>query len=272
MEAGCTLDASTGIADPEEWFHRLATHYVEAQTYFHLNQCGVFQRLHDGARAAELAAALDLDERILQSLLEYAANVGVIIRADGDGVFHLTPFGRAVVGRYSKVNGERTTYNMFDVRIGAWGPVWVNLGELLRKTKVYGVDVHRVGEFAADGLFKLAAAVDRAADQLRATAIVELGPTSGILAQLACAPGGSRRRYAGVDIKQESLDNARRLARERGADSITWHHGSAFERAGWMRALECSHHGCTTTTSTALTQLLPIALQLLASALMGTTS
>lgn len=235
------LDTSAGFSDPEEWFHRLATHYVEAQIYFHLNQCGVFQKLRDGATASELAVTLDLDERILHSLLDYAADVGEIIRADGNGVFSLTPFGQTVAERYSKVNGDRTTYNMFDVRVGAWGPVWVNLGEMLRKTKVYGVDVHRAGEFAADGLFKLAAplaeAVERAADRLDATAIVELGPTSGILAQLASAPGGDKRRYAGVDISPESLEYAGRLARERGVDSVSWHHGDAFEPAGWMKTL-----------------------------------
>lgn len=225
---------------PEEWFHRLATHYVEAQIYFHLNQCGVFQKLRDGATAGELAATLDLDERILHSLLDYAADVGEIIQAGGDGRFGLTPFGQKVAERYSKVNGDRVTYNMFDVRVGAWGPVWVNLGEMLRKTKVYGVDVHRAGEFAADGLFKLAAplaeAVHRAADRLDASTVVELGPTSGILAQLAAAPGGDKRRYAGVDINPESLDFASRLARERGVDSIAWYHGDAFEPAGWMPA------------------------------------
>lgn len=241
MAATGTPGASSGFADPEEWFHRLATHYVEVQIYFHLNQCGVFQKLRDGATVGELAVTLDLDERILQSLLDYAADVGEIIRADPNGVFRLTPFGQTVTGHYSKVNGDRTTYNMFDVRVGAWGPVWANLGEMLRKTKVYGVDLHRAGEFAADGLFKLAAplaeAVHRAADRLDATAVVELGPTSGILAQLASAPGGDQRRYAGVDIKRESLEFARRLARERGVDSISWHHGDVFEPAGWMEAL-----------------------------------
>jgi SAM-dependent methyltransferase len=241
MEGPGALDASFGFFDPEEWFHRLATHYVEAQIYFHLNQCGVFQNLRDGATVGELVVRLDLDERILQSLLDYAADIGEIIRPDADGVFRLTPFGQTVTERYSKVNGDRTTYNMFDVRVGAWGPVWANLGEMLRKTKVYGVDLHRAGEFAADGLFKLAAplaeAVERAADRLDATAVVELGPTSGILAQLAAAPGGDTRRYVGVDISQASLELARRLARERGVDSISWHHGDAFEPAGWMEAL-----------------------------------
>ncbi|MDG4763209.1 class I SAM-dependent methyltransferase [Solwaraspora sp. WMMD406] len=230
-----------GSADPQAWFHQLATHYVEAQIYFHLNQCGVFQRLRAGGTAGELAEALDLDERVLGSLLDYAASVGEIIHVDSDGVFTLTPFGQAVTDRYSKVNGDRTSYNMFDVRVGAWGPVWVGLGDMLRKSKVYGVDLHRAGEYAADGLFKLAApladAVHRAADRLAATAVVELGPTSGILAQLAGAPGGDTRRYVGVDINPQSLEHAGRLAAERGVNSIAWYHGDAFEPAGWAAAL-----------------------------------
>lgn len=233
---------ATGFTDPEEWFHRLATHYVEAQIYFHLNQSGVFPSLRDGATAGEMAETLGLDERILRSLLDYAADVGEIVAVDPEGRFSLTPFGEQVVSRYSKVNGEQTSYNMFDVRVGAWGPVWQNLGEMLRRSRVYGVDVHRAGEFAADGLFKLAAplaeAVLRSADRLAATAVVELGPTSGILAQLAAAPGGDKRRYVGVDINPESLVHADRLARERGVDGISWQHGDAFAPAGWLPRLD----------------------------------
>lgn len=237
-----TSASACGFADPQEWFHRLATHYVEAQIYFHLNQCGVFQRLRTGATAADMARELDLDERILRSLLEYAADAGDLVQRDADDVFGLTPFGATVADRYSKVNGERVIYNMFDVRVGAWGPVWVNLGEMLRGTKVYGVDLHRAGAYAADGLFKLAAplaeAVQRVADSLDASAVVELGPTSGILAQLAALPEGAHRRYVGVDIKAESLAFARGLAQERGVDRICWHLGDAFEPQGWLQALD----------------------------------
>jgi hypothetical protein len=234
------VNARSGLADPEEWFHRLATHYVEAQIYFHLNQCGVFQRLLEGTTVGELSRNLDLNEHTLKSLLEYAADVGEIICADADGRFGLTAFGRAVVDRYGKFHGDRTIYNMFDVRVGAWGPVWTNLGELLRDSKVYGVDVHRAGDYAADGLFKLAgplaATVNRAANELGATAVVELGPTSGILAQLASNPG-DRRRYIGIDVKQESLDWARKLANEQDVDSISWRRGDVFEPASWLSEL-----------------------------------
>lgn len=239
--AAAPVSASAGFADPQEWFHRLATHYVEAQIYFHLNQCGVFQRLRTGTTAADMAHELALDERILHSLLEYAADAGDLVRRDANDVFGLTPFGSTVADHYSKVNGERVIYNMFDVRVGAWGPVWVNLGEMLRGTKVYGVDLHREGIYAADGLFKLAAplaeAVQRVADDLDASAVVELGPTSGILAQLAAMPDGAHRRYVGVDTKPESLAFARGLAQERGVDNIGWLLGDAFVPQGWLQAL-----------------------------------
>lgn len=229
------VDAAPSSGDPETWFHCLATHYVEAQIYFHLNQCGAFRGLLDGATVPELAADLGLNGHVLQSLLEYAADVGEIVSAPVEGRFGLTPFGRTVVDRYGKMHGDRVIYNMFDVRVGAWGPVWTNLGELLRNTKTYGVDVHRAGDFAADGLFKLAgplaATVDRAAATLGATTVVELGPTSGILAQLASSRGD--RRYVGIDVKQESLDWASRLAREQGIASISWRQGDVFAPADW---------------------------------------
>lgn len=230
-----------GPADPEEWFHRLATHYVEAQIYFHLNQCGVFQNLRDGATAGELARRLGLNEHVLKSTLDYASNVGEIVSVDADGRFGLTPFGQTVAGRYGKVHGDRLIYNMFDVRVGAWGPVWESLGDLMRNKKIYGVDVHRTGDFAADGLYKLAGplatTVHKAAGELGATTVVELGPTSGILAQLASIPG-HQRRYVGVDIKQESLDWAERLAGEQGVASIAWRRGDVFAPDVWLGGLE----------------------------------
>ncbi len=228
------------LTDPEEWFHRIATYYVEAQIYFHLNQCGVFQRLKEGATVAEIAAGNGLNEHVLKSLLEYAADVGEIITSDTGRRFSLTPFGQAVVNRYGKCHGNHVIYNMFDVRVGAWGPVWTNLGDLLRNTKAYGVDVHRAGDFAAEGLYKLAgplaATVGRTADKLGATTVVEIGPTSGILAQLA-SKSGDRRLYVGIDVKQESLDWAQQLAKEQGVESIEWCRGDLFAPGDWLRGL-----------------------------------
>jgi hypothetical protein len=227
-------------SDPETWFHTLATHFVEAQIYFHLNQCGVMHHLRGGgATSAEIAARLKLDERILGILLDYAASVGELVTRASDGRYVVTAFGEKVLGRYGKTNGERTTYNLFDVRIGAWGPLWTNLGPLLDRSVVYGKDVRRAGEFAADGLFKLAAplapAIERAAARAGATTVVEIGPTSGILAQLA--ERRPERRYVGVDVKEESLRDAAALAAERGVHDIRWLHGDLFEPDAWLREL-----------------------------------
>ncbi len=227
---------------PEQWFHQLATHYVEAQIYFHLNQSGVFGRLHAGATVSELASELQLDEHVLGCLLDYASNIGEIIRARPGGGFELTPFGHEVTTRYGRSNGDEQTYNIFDVRVGAWGPVWSGLGDMLRRSKAYGVDIHRAGEFAADGLFKLAAplagAVERIAQRVEATAVVEIGPTSGIMAMMASSAEGTRgRRYVGVDIKPQSLAFADRLARQRGVDAIEWIEGDLFQPDGWLCAV-----------------------------------
>jgi hypothetical protein len=226
--------------DPETWFHTLATHFVEAQIYFHLNQLGVMHQLRDGgARSAEIAARMQLDERILDILLDYVANVGQLVACRPDGRYALTPFGRRVLDRYSKTNGERQTFNLFDVRIGAWGPLWTNLGGLLDGSIVYGRDLHRIGDYAADGLFKLAAplgsAIEHAAARLGAATVVEIGPTSGILAQLAeRAPA---RTYVGVDVKQRSLSDAEALAAERGVRRIRWLQGDLFEPEPWLAQL-----------------------------------
>ncbi len=226
--------------DPETWFHTLATHFVEAQIYFHLNQLGVMHELRGGgARSAEIAARLELDERILDILLDYASNVGQFVARAPDGRYAVTPFGRRVLDRYGKTNGERTVYNLFDVRIGAWGPLWTNLGGLLDKSVVYGRDLHRIGDFAADGLFKLAAplgsAIEHAAARLGAATVVEVGPTSGILAQLA--EREPSRSYVGVDVKQRSLSDAEALAAERGVRGIRWLEGDLFEPEPWLAQL-----------------------------------
>jgi len=228
--------------NPEAWFHELATHYVEAQIYFHLNQAGVFERLPGGGSTAEIAAELELDAHVLGCLLEYAAAVGSVVRVREDGVFELTSFGHQVAERYGRSNGDAQTYNLFDVRVGAWGPVWSSLGAMLTKQQTYGVDFHRAGEYAADGLFKLAAplagAIDAIAGELEATTVVELGPTSGIMAMLASKPSGAARRYVGIDIKPESLAFADRLARQHGVDSIEWVEGDLFSPDSWLPRLE----------------------------------
>ncbi len=230
------------FTSPEEWFHNLATRYVEVQIYFHLNQCGVFQELQNPVKTDKIAAVLNLDERILHTLLDYAANVGDILEQDEEQQFRLTEFGARVLDRYSKKNGDQISYNMFDVRTGAWGPVWNNLGEMLKNNLEYGVDFVRSGNFAADGLFKLAAplgpSVKQAATSLDATAIVEIGPTSGLLAQLSTNPDNGEFKYVGLDVKQESLDDARKLADARGENQIEWLLGNVNNPENWIDKLD----------------------------------
>jgi hypothetical protein len=226
--------------DPEIWFHTLATHFVEAQIYFHLNQLDVFPHLREGgAHSADVAERLRLDARILDILLDYVAHIGQIVTREPGGRYQITPFGERVLTRYGKTNGDQVSYNLFDVRIGAWGPLWTNLRGLLDQSIIYGKDLHRIGDYAADGLFKLAAplapAVERVAARIGASIVVEIGPTSGILAQLAETTPS--RSYIGVDIKERSLRDAEALSIARGVRQIRWLHGDLFEPDAWLGEL-----------------------------------
>jgi hypothetical protein len=232
----------SNIQDPETWFHSLATHYVEAQIYFHLNQAGVLGALRGaglpGTSVSALAARLNLDEKILGVLCDYTANVGVLIERIGSN-YRISEFGERVLSRYQRVNGDQTTYNLFDVRIGAFGPVWGHLKPLLDQSITYGKELRRVGDYAADGLFKLAAPlapnVQRVADRVSSHVVVEIGPTTGILAQLA--ETNRDRVYVGVDIKSKSLRDAEAHASRRGVTGIRWVLGDLFEPQQWLASL-----------------------------------
>ena len=229
---------------PEEWFHTLATNYVEAQIYFHLNQVGVVEKLRERpSTPATLANELELDLRILEILLAYAANVGDLIELVEAGRYGITRFGHEILARYSKSNGEQRRLNLFDVRVGAWGIVWQKLGAMLTKSEVYGRDFRRAGDYAADGLFKLAvplaSVLHDIALEAQVDTLVEIGPTSGLLALLFEA--GAARRCVGIDIRQDSLRLAARLAEERNVRDIEWVHGDLFEPGAWLRDITGGH-------------------------------
>ena len=129
---------------PRDWFHRLATDYVAAQAIFHLNQAGVFAQLEAGpASASELSRRLRLQPGILAGLLDYLVGVEDLLRRRPRGRYALSRFGRAVLARFG--GAERGRFNLFDVRVGAYGPVWSNLGELLAGRARYGKEVRRDG-------------------------------------------------------------------------------------------------------------------------------
>ncbi len=92
--------AKTGASTtPEEWFHSLATHFVEAQVVFCLNSVGVIGLIATGPRATgELADELGLDHHVLGCCMEYLARVSDLFVVDGER-YALSPFGERVLSR-----------------------------------------------------------------------------------------------------------------------------------------------------------------------------
>lgn len=203
---------SGAVESPESWFHRRATFYVEAQILFHLNQAGVLRALagRPGLTAAEVARSLDLDPAVTDALLDYVFGVDDLLERDEAGRYSLSPFGEQVLARYSDGadDPDRRSINMFDVRVGAYGPVWRNLGGMLKGETRYGDDFQREGRYAENGVSKLArhfaGALCEAIDEAGAEAVLEVGTTTGLLGQVF------ERRPAmalyGVDKSQRALD------------------------------------------------------------------
>jgi hypothetical protein len=178
---------------PEIWFHRRATFYVECQILFHLNQVGVFALLSErGARtAAEIAAALRLSPGTTDALLDYVLEIDDLLERDQGGRYSLSEFGGKVVDRFSdlKSSAGPRSINMFDVRVGAYGPVWQNLGGLMTGVSRYGETFHRDGRYAESGVAKLAMRFwDSLIGQIEEFAperVMELGLTTGLLERVA---------------------------------------------------------------------------------------
>ncbi|MES2937607.1 MAG: class I SAM-dependent methyltransferase [Pseudomonadota bacterium] len=200
------------MESPESWFHRRATHYVEAQILFHLNQAGVLQALRrqGPCTAAEVAQTLDLDPAITDALLDYVFGIDDLLDRNDAGQYSISVFGDRVLARYSDSDGdeESRSINMFDVRVGAYGPVWQRLGGMLKKEVRHGIDFHREGRFAEKGVTKLAhhflGTICETADRLEVGAALEIGTTTGLLGQLA-----ERRPHLalyGLDRNQRALD------------------------------------------------------------------
>lgn len=223
--------------NPRAWFHELATHYLVAQVIFHLSQTGVIQELDiaESVDVKDLSQKLSLDERVLSIVLEYAAGTDPVIEKIGEGRYRLTDFGREVARQFCRKDSEGRKYNLFDVRIGALGNVWQNLSGLLKGDLVYGKNIVRNGAYAADGVYKLAAgnfpSLENAVRDFSPSAVVEFGPTSGLM-QLLAGKFPDLRLY-GIDRKQESLDEAERYARNAGVSNIKWIRSDMYDIGAW---------------------------------------
>lgn len=226
----------------QSWFHEVATHYVEAQVLFHLNQVGVWGELRArGPRTAEaLATALGLDARLLEVLLDFASGVDDLLTRDEAGRYALSEFGQAVLTRFGRKDADgEEVYNFFDVRVGAYGPVWAALGPMLKGEVRYGRDLHRAGGYAAEATYtitpRMAPTVSRLVAEHERRCLVEIGVPTGMLAHLAPELPGVA--LVGLDVDEGALARARARAIDNGVPDIHWVRGDLFEPAAWADQL-----------------------------------
>ena len=219
--------------DAELWFHRRASFYVESQVLFHLNQCGVFAAMADGRcfSSAELAMELQLERGPLQACLEYISSMDSILSESEEGGFVLTESGQKVLERFGRSTPTGPAINLFDVRVGGYGPVWSALGALIRGEKTYGAEVSRAGELAAEGVYKIgermAPGLARVLEELPVGVEVELGVTTGLLERMS--QRGPARMRVGMDRSQEALLQADKRARLSSQTDLNWIQGDFFE-------------------------------------------
>jgi flavin-dependent dehydrogenase len=240
--------AETGSADvtPALWFHDHATRYVETQMLFHVNQVGVLNYLHSkGASSVQdIADKLNLSARVLDPVLDYLQGVSDVLARDGDGRYFLSNFGQAVIDRFagSKADGTRQI-NMFDVRVGCYGPVWSRLTDMLRGDSVYGQDFVREGRFAEDGVLKLSGkfwpALERVVETLKVDCALEVGLTTDLLSRLHSR--WPSMRLIGLDRNDTTL----RMASDRFRSSTTekmqnadWIVGDFFKPETWVNRID----------------------------------
>ena len=226
------------IESPEQWFHRRATHYVEAQMLFHLSQVGVFHLLDDSGpcTAETMANELGLVPEVLSTVLDYLQGVDQILERDLDGRYGLTAFGRAVLKRFGRDDGDRKFFNFFDVRVGSYGEVWRNLGALLQGSAQYGQEVRRVGGVAASAVYTVSArmigSVHQQLERLKAKTVIEIGVSTGLLSLLR--QRNPDLNLIGMDRSLDCLSVAQQRANEQGCDGIEWVQGDFFQPKDWM--------------------------------------
>jgi hypothetical protein len=237
------------MESPESWFHRRATFYVEAQILFHLNQVGVLGLLNGGDvyTAAEMAKSLHLDPGATDALLDYVYEVDELLNRSPQGKYSLSEFGRKVVDRFSAKNGfgEPQAINMFDVRVGAYGPVWQNLSGMLSGAGRYGEDFHRDGRFAETGVSKLAMnfwkTLTGQIEEHGVGNVLEIGLTTGLLDKLGEAYPG--RMLYGLDRDKATIDRNAATAAQKQIRNIRWIQDDYFDPDSWCKSVNTAHKG-----------------------------
>jgi hypothetical protein len=237
------------MESPESWFHHRATFYVEAQILFHLNQAGVFNLLSGGGAhtSRQIADSLNLEVGATDALLDYVFEVDDLLERDEQNRYSLSEFGRKVVGRFSdmKADAGRQSVNMFDVRVGAYGPVWQNLGRMLGGDARYGRDFHREGKYAENGVHKLAMnfwnSLKEQVEELGVGSVVEVGLTTVLLERLGETYPG--RLLYGLDKNKLTIERSAAAASARGIKNIRWLHSDFFDLEGWRKAVDPRSRG-----------------------------
>ena len=228
---------TSATSSPQLWFHRLATQYVEAQILFHLNRVGVFQQFDDDEpkSASDISAALDLDPKLLETLLDYVTQIDDLLIRDPSGGYRLSPFGKAVLDRFSRHTDNGRTINMFDVRVGCYGPVWGALDRLLQRKARYGKEVRRNGELATGAVHtlsgKLWPALRGTIDDIGARWVAELGVSTALLEETAHAHPDIG--LYGVDRDTDALAAARRRMGTECSARVEWLTGDVTEPGTW---------------------------------------
>jgi hypothetical protein len=237
------------MESPESWFHRRATFYVEAQILFHLNQVGVLSLLKQGDShtASQIASTLGLDVTATDALLDYVFQVDGLLDRDEQNKYSLSEFGKKVIERFSDSKGDagQESINMFDVRVGAYGPVWQNLGRMLSGDGRYGEDFNREGRYAENGVFKLAmrfwGSLTEHVEELGVDRAVEVGLTTGLVEKLGDRYPG--HHLYGLDRSESTIAKNAASAAAKNVMNVQWLRGDYFDVGNWCRTVDASRPG-----------------------------
>jgi hypothetical protein len=202
-------------------------------------------RRQDSVTADEIAVELSLEPGPTAALLDYVHGVDDLLERDADEHYSLSQFGRAIVERFSSTADAEASINMFDLRVGAYGPVWQQLGNLLTGASRYGEDVHRNGEYAEDAVGKLAmrfwTSLEHHLAEREVSCALEVGLTTPLLKEI-----GRRRpgiRLIGLDRKPDAIDQGVAEAALAGVEVGSWICADFFDVDRWVGRLPADARG-----------------------------
>jgi len=144
-----------------------------------------------------------------------------------------------------KDGSQQQSINMFDVRVGAYGPVWQNLSRMLSGDGKYGKDFHREGRYAENGVFKLAMrfwnSLVEHVEELGVDSALEVGLTTGLVEKL----GESYPNHLlyGLDKSRQAIDSNAAAAAARQIKNICWIQADYFDPDNWCKVVEPKRKG-----------------------------